>query len=55
MALVLNCLFTDGFVTIALYIQPLKNDAILISRIIIEKTFPYFKRKAVLLQLNGYT
>ena len=38
MALVLNCLFCDGFVTIALYIQAYETDAIKISRLIIEKT-----------------
>ena len=53
MALVLSRLFYDDFVTIFLYIQ--ENDAILISRAIVEKKLPYFTQKALLLQLNVLT
>ena len=55
MPLVLNCLFYDSSVTTALYIQSEKNDAIIISRDVIEKTLLFFTQKYLLLQLNGNT
>ena len=49
MTQLLNCLINDDFVTIALYIQALENDAIIISRVTIDKNDPifYIKRFAV--------
>ena len=46
MVIVLNCLLNDGFMTIALYIQGLKNGTITISRIIIEKNASIFYTKS---------
>ena len=45
MALVLSCLLYDGSVMTALHINAQENDAIIISRIIIEKTLLYFTLK----------